>query len=292
MPVPGELPPIALRRAVDADMLCRENPHDSFAVLGSFWPNSRADFESRIAKAFKECRPTDGFEPHITALCKFYASLILNAVDNMEFDWTVRVLGSSETKPEANRPQTLLEEIVSKQSHAFSITNLFFKSQSRPSMRNVAHLSGPDMLKSRIQYVSQDLFIKPAKLGGRALLIDDICNTGASMRVYTHALKAYASVEAVHCVNLAATRFHRGKDGYGNLKLDISAISDNPHMAQVWIDKSGIFHTRSDCPQIHQTSSCELRFIAQHKAMPCPACATEEKTPGKWWEAIFKRDGR
>lgn len=288
----GELPPVALRRAIYTDILCRESQYDSFRVLGSFWPNSKNSYESRIVKAFKECQPANNFKPYITTLCEFYAQLIINAVDDVRFDWVIRVLSSGETKPEANRPQALLEEIISKQTKANSITNLFFKSQSRPPMRSVGRLSGPDMLANRIQYVAQDLYIKPIKLGGKALLIDDICNTGASMRVYAHALKAYAGIEAVHCVNLAATRFRRGKDGYGMLNLDISALSDSPHLTQVWLDKSDTFHTRSDCREMQPPSSCELRFLAQRKAQQCPVCVEKEEPPRKWWQVILGRNGR
>jgi len=288
----GELPPVALRRAINSDILCRESPYDSFKVHGSFWPSSKTCYESRIVKAFKECRPVNDFNPYISTLCEFYAKLIIDAIDNTGFNWVMRVLSSVETKPEADRPQALLEEIISKRTGARSITHLFFKSESRPPMRRVGHLSGPDMLGSRIQYVAQDLFIKPANLGGAALLIDDICNTGASMRVYAYALKAYAGVEAVYCMNLAATRFRRGKDGYGMLKLDTSTLSDNPQFAQVWLDNSGAFHTRSDCRQAQPPLCCEIRFLAQRNAKPCPECVEKDKSPRKWWQVIFERNGR
>ena len=287
-----ESPPVAIRREIDAAMLCSNSPCDSFITLGSFWPNSKSSYESRIIKAYKECCPSEKFEPHISTLCEFYAKQIMSAVHDTKFDWVMRVLSSGETKPESNRPQSLLENVIHKQTGAESITHLIFKSNSRPPMRWVEHLSGPEMLSNRIQYVAQDLFIKPAKLGGRVLLIDDIANTGASMRVYAHAIKAYAGVDTVHCVNLAATRFRRGKDGYGMLQLDVSALSNNPSLAQVWLDKSNVFHIQKDCPAIQSSPSCELRFLAERKAQPCPVCIEKEKSQKKWWQSVFYRNGR
>ena len=287
-----ELPPVSIRRVIDAEMLCRESPCDYFITLGSFWPNSKSSYESRIVKAFKECCPVEKYEPHISDLCGFYAKQIMSTVKDTRFDWVMRVLSSGETKPESNRPQALLEGIISKQTKAESITHLIFKSNARPPMRSVEHLSGPEMLCNRIQYVAQDLFIKPAKLGGRVLLIDDISNTGASMRVYAHALKAYAGVDAVSCVNLAATRFRKGKDGYGMLQLDVSALSDKRSLAQVWIDKADIFHVKKDCAGIQSSLACELRFLAEGKAQPCEVCIGKEKIQSKWWQRLFGRDGR
>lgn len=139
--------PVALRRAIDVDALCREDPCDSVHILGSFWPNSRASFESHIVKSFKECVPVNSFQPHISQLSDFYAGLVLKSVEGTGLDWVVRVLGSAEREPEANRPLSLLADLICKQTGARELTHLFYRSDSRPAMRLVSHLSGADALK-------------------------------------------------------------------------------------------------------------------------------------------------
>ena len=159
--------------------------------------------------------PVTDFEPGISALCEFYANLVIGAVAGFKLDSVVRVLSSSEKEPDALRPQSLLADAVCRRIGARNFTHLFFKSESRPPMRTVEHLSGPEALKNRIRYAAQNLFIKPFDLGGTVLLIDDIMNTGASMRVYAHALKSFAGVDRVIAVNLAATRFNAAKTATG-----------------------------------------------------------------------------
>jgi len=306
--------PLAIRNTVDVESLVRADPCDAAHVLGSFWPYSRASFESHIAKGFKECIPARDFEPHISALAEFYARRVLHAIhppdlvilsgaknlggeaeilrpaqnDNrrkvgVRLDWVVRVLGSAETEPDPGRPLSVLAGVLCRLTGARDASHLFFKSESRPPMRVVGRLSGPEAMKGRLRYVAQDLFIRPADLGGTALLIDDIANTGASMRIYAQALKSHAGIERVVAVNLAATRFAKGRDGRGMLTLDTTELDSHPSLRHVLVDSSGIYHLLEGCPAIKAPFSCEMRFVAERKAAPCPSCCVVAKPKRRWW---------
>lgn len=200
------------------------------------------------------------------------------------YDWIVRVLGSSEAEAENTRPQSLLADVLCSATGARNATDVFFKSGARPPMRVVERLGGPDMLKARLRYVSQDLFVRPGQLPGSVLLIDDICNTGASTRVYAAAVKKLLGGSQVTAVNLAATRFARGKDGWGMLQLDASGLAPYPSLGQVWIDKAAVYHTREDCPSAQKPVSCEVRFIAERSGTPCADCCPKPAAARRWWQ--------
>jgi len=276
--------PLAVRSIVDVQSLVLEDPCDAAHILGSFWPYSRASFESHVVKGFKECIPARDFEPHISALAEFYARRVLDRARDARFHWVVRVLSSAETQPDRQRPLALLVDALCRLTGARDATHLVFKSESRPPMRVVGRLSGPEAMKSRLRYVVQDLFIRPADLGGTALLIDDIANTGASMRVYAQALKSHAAIERVVAVNLAATRFAKGKDGRGMLALDTTDLDSHPSLRRVFVDASAVYHLLDTCPAIGAPFSCEMRFLAERKSSPCPQCASEPKPKRKWWQ--------
>lgn len=286
LPQPGtpSPAPVPLRRAIDAGALCRDDPCEAVHVLGSFWPNYTGSFESHVVKSFKECSPVSDYQPHITELCEFYAGLISCTLGEARFDWVARVLSSSEREPDRTRPQALLADVLCSRLGARSICQLFFRSDSRLPMRRVGRLAGAEALKGRIQYVSQDLFIRPSALGGRALLIDDICNTGASTRIYAWALKEMAGVEGVVAVNLAATRFDRGKDGRGRLNLDVAALQNHPALRPTWLDSGGLFHALENCPSAQPPLSPNMRFICERRASPCPACSASPKPSRRWWQ--------
>ncbi|MGC8864043.1 MAG: hypothetical protein ACP5R5_14900, partial [Armatimonadota bacterium] len=161
--------PVPLRTLIDADSVCRSDPCDAGCVLGSFWPHSRTSFESRVVKGFKECVPASEYEPHISALSEFYAQRILDTVRDWRFDWVVRVLSSAETKPDHRRPLAVLVDTLCRLTGSRDATHLFFKSDSRPPMRAVGRLSGPEAMRARVSCVVQDLFIRPSNLGGTAL---------------------------------------------------------------------------------------------------------------------------
>lgn len=280
MPVMNKLP-IPLHNAIDIAALCRMDPCDESAVLGSFWLKSRKSFESKLVKAFKSCSPVGAYRPHISLLCQFYSELII-ARAGTEFDWVVRVLGSQEMRAEPDRPQSALIDMVCARTSAVSPSEMFYRIGVRPPMRSVARLAGPDALKARLQYAAQDLFIRPKQIGGRALLIDDIANTGASMRIYAFALKEFAGVDRVFAINLAATRFLAGKDGRGLLKLDTGSLAAES-LAEVWVDDRA-FHIDQNCPAITGKAASEVRFVAERNHHPCPTCAVQKSSKRRWWQ--------
>lgn len=267
-------PPVALRKAINPTHLCEDEAWDSLHTLGSFWPHAAANYESRLVKCFKECVPTHLHEPFATQIARFYADLILRKLNGAQFDWVTRVLSSAETKPEDSRPLALLTDLLCSRTGACSLTHIFFKSESRPPMRVVKTMSGPGALRIRVNYVLQDLFVKPCRMGGSVLLLDDIGNTGATMRVYSHTLKAFAGVDRVTAVNLAATRFAGGKDKLGMLKLDTSALTDHPSIGPVWTDSEGRFHAGKDCSAARGRLVCEVRFAAERQMAKCGLCFT------------------
>jgi hypothetical protein len=251
--------------------------------LGSFWPYLKHNYESHLVKGFKECNPIDLHQPHVGRMCDIYAEMIIERAGQSHFDWIARVLGSTEQKPESHRPLALLESILCNRLGAKSLTQALFKTQSRPAMRQVGQLSGPDVLRRRVQYVSQDLFIVPSSVGGRVLLIDDILNTGATMRVYAQALKQFAGVDSVTGVNLAATRFKAGKDGHGRLQLDAAKFDAHADLRSVWVDASGVFHDQESCLSVQGKVSPKLRFLAEKCASPCAACTPASKPRRRFW---------
>ena len=277
--------PVPLRSALQVEELVNACSRDPVHVLGSFWPNSRTSFESELVKSFKDCVPAHEFEPHVSHLSRFYAGLVLDRLGEERFDWVARILSSSETHPEDFRPLSKLVDLLCVRSGARDLTQLFFKTESRPPMRSVKRLRGPDAIKNRIQYVLQDLFIIPHSLGGHVLLVDDIYNVGASARVYAEALRRYAGARKVTSVNLAATRFAGGKDGHGMLKLDTAAMQEYPLLTKVWVDAQDVFHHAADCASLQPPASCAPRFAAQRRAKPCPDCLGEATRARKWWRA-------
>ena len=288
--LPAKSTPVALRNVLDVETLMRMSTYDCLHVLGSFWHNSRTSFESRLAKSFKDCIPTRDFEPHISALSTFYAQLVCTQAGGQRFDWLVRVLSSGEKQPEDSRPLALLADILCGRTGARNLTHLFLKTESRPPMRNVKRLSGPDALKGRIQYVLQDLFIRPCELGGSVLLIDDIYNVGASVRVYSAALKRFVGAKKVTAVNLAATRFSRGRDGHGMLILDTAALQHSPGLCQVWLDAREVFHRSRECESVEPPASCEVRFAAERQGTPCLQCWNQEVPKRRWWRVLIGRE--
>ena len=274
-------PPIPLRTAINVAALCQNDPCDEVITLGSFWPNSPTSFESKLIKAFKTCSATVDSGICLTALCRFYSEQVIRR-SGVDFDWVVRALGSQEMSAERLRPQGVLADMISAKIGARNVENMFFRSSTRPPMRAINRLGGPDSLKARVQYVVQDLFAQPHRLSGRVLLLDDISNTGATARVYAYALKEYAQAKSVCAVNLAATRFAGGRDGHGLLKLDISGLTE-PSLTEVWADDD-IFHIKRDCPLAADKLVSEVRFMAERQLAPCPTCAEHKAPTRRWWQ--------
>ena len=66
--------------------------------------------------------------------------------------------------------------------------------------------------------------------------------------------------------------FHQGKDGLGRLSLDTTPIEPLPGFDTVWVDKDRVRHSTATCPAITKPLTPSLRFVAEKKASPCPAC--------------------
>lgn len=272
-----------MRNSVDLADICRTDPCDRTYALGSYWPNSRLSFESRLVKCFKRCSPVTEYEPHISSLCRFYAKMIVEKMGGEHIDFVVRVLGSHETEAEPTRPQSMLVDMICAMTGARNASGMFFKSETRPPMRSVERLAGPEALKARVQYVVQDLFVRPGMIDGSVLLIDDIGNTGASMRTYGWGLKTAAGVDRIFTVNLAMTRFGGGKDGRGMLLLNTSGLTEHSSLLPVYIGEDGVLHARRDCPSLVKALACEPRFMAERTAIPCASCAAAPNRQRKWW---------
>ncbi|MDH7602206.1 MAG: phosphoribosyltransferase [Armatimonadota bacterium] len=272
--------PVSLRSALDVEELSHRQYCDEVYFLGSFWPHSNQSFESRVVKGFKECFPASLYEPYSSRIARFYCGKILERFAQQDFDWVVRVMSSAETVPDQQRPLAVLVSVLCSRLGARDCTQVFFRTNSRPPMRAVERLSGGEALRSRIRYAAEDLFVRPKTLGGRALLVDDIANTGASMRVYAFALKAFAGIDSVVAVNLAATRFANGKDGRGMLTLDTSELESEPGLSRVFLDSSNSFHLEPDCRARVGSVSVEMRFLAERRVKPCPICAKQPPPKG------------
>jgi len=278
-----------------AELLC-DGWYDGIKALGSYWPHhDDTDLQSRLAKYPKQPADNPLALPLMLPVVRAYADMMTEDSSNLRPNAIVRVLSSSETKADNNRPMSLLAQTVSKNLGAAYFTSLFFRTESRNPMRMVERLAGNETLRQRINYVLQDLFILPADIGGTVLLIDDIYNLGATVRVYSAALKKFCSVERVYSVNIAATRFFGGKDGWGFLKLDADKFAtfarkhighNDPDNAfdNVWIERSAPdYHLSSDCPKLSNGHRSFL-FLVNNDRVPCPSCAapSARKTIGNW----------
>lgn len=263
---------IPLHRDADFSAVMEKEWSDIRIYLGSYWPYSTSSYESRLIKSFKESMPTADFQPQISCLVNFYAAEIMHRIPATGFNNVVRALSSSETIPDKTRPQGLLVRRLCEITGAVDSTDIFFRSQPRASMRMVSNLSGAIALNQRLRYASQDLICRPARLGERVLIVDDIANTGATMRLLAWALKCYFGVREVWSVNLAITRFGGGKDGIGHLELDISGLTAKTGFAPVMVDEKGLFHVNESCIAVSGKTVVAPMFFAQKRYKRCPHC--------------------
>jgi hypothetical protein len=239
-------------------------------------------------KYLKEPDPDLLRKPLVSAITRAYAVMLSEASHDWKPNAVVRVLSSGEMHPMPGKPHTLLVRSVCSTLHAQDYTHLFFRTEPRRPMRMLDRLTGPEVLRQRISYVLQDLFLTPANIGGVALVIDDIYNLGATAGVYAAALKRFCNVERVFSMNIAAARFSGGRDGWGRLSLDIDRFTqladgfrgaDDPADAfqVVWIVSRGNeFHVRNDCPKISGKAFQSLRFLAERERIPCPSCIVSD----------------
>lgn len=264
--------PHPLHREADFTLLAEREFADWWLYLGSFWPYHTHSYESRLAKAFKESLPSVDFQPHIATLCDFYAKAIIEKLPDRRVDFIVRALSSSETTPDQSRPQGLLVRRLCELTKAYDVSEVFFRSQPRTSMRMVENLSGSAALRQRLKYAAQDLFVKPKTLKGRVLFFDDIANTGATMRVYSWALKEILGANEVWCANLSLTRFGAGKDGMGHLEIDTSQLVTKPGFNPIYKDQKNIFHSSDSCMFIDGKTAVAPMFFALRRLQKCPHC--------------------
>jgi hypothetical protein len=283
---PARRVPTALRTALSPQELAREKPCDAVRALGSYWSRpDDTDLQSQLVKYFKEPTPRPLERPCMTAIVRAYGTMLADAASEWHPNAVVRVLASAETRPDPARPHSLLARLVSEALSVPEFTHLFFRTEPRKPMRMIDRFSGPEVLRQRIDYVLQDLFVSPADIGGNVLIVDDIYNVGATAAVYAAALKRFCGAEHVYAVNMAAARFSGGKDGWGFLALDVDhfvGIARSPagprdpsdSFDDVWIERGAVqFHLRPDCARIGGKSHRSLRFLASRARVPCPACA-------------------
>ncbi len=271
-----------LRTIIDARALAEQKSYDGIVALGSFWTRGdNLDLQSRIVKCFKT-PGVDALEvPGVGEITRAYAELVAGAAKRWSPEAVVRVLSSGETRVDEGRPHSLLATMVAQALGAAQASDVFFRTEPRKPMRMIDRFSGTDMLRQRIHYVTQDLFILPRKLPDTVLLIDDIFNLGATARVYAQALKSCCGVRWVYSANLAATRFDGGKDGWGTLKLDINlflsiarTLNAGGFFEDAWTERAtNVFHNRADCPRIEQSALRSIMLFATEDRVPCPSCA-------------------
>jgi len=277
---------ISLRRGLDSSMLVSSNPCDNVIALGSYWPGyADTDTQSRLVRFFKAISLDGRHNPYAMPVVNAYAEMVIRAALAYRPSAFVRVLASSETSPNRQRPLAILADIVCLQLGIPDFTHLFFRTEVRKPMSQLEILSGTGMLRRRIDYVMQDIFIREYSLGGRVLLVDDIYNLGATARVYSAALKNFCGVESVSAVYLAATRFNNGKDGWGYLSLDLDEFAHGARktciypeirlgLDDAWLaPRERVFHITPDCSAASAECRRSFRFLAEQNRLLCAACA-------------------
>jgi hypothetical protein len=276
--------PISLRSAFSSAELAAGDWFDGVKSLGSYWSrDDDSDLQSQLVKYFKQpvIKPLD--QPYIYPLTKAYSVMLADIARDWQPTALVRVLSSSEIRPDLSKPNSLLARNISEILNIPDFTGIFFRTEPRKPMRMIDRLSGDETLRQRISYVQQDLFLTPEDIGGRVILIDDIYNLGATARVYTAALKKYCKADNVYSINIAAARFSGGKDGWGKLMLDVDKLTSiarsylNPNSPQdafddAWIvRKAPDYHLGPDCKAIAGQAHRSFVFLARSERVPLPS---------------------
>jgi len=291
-----EGPPIPLGRTLTWNALAYAEWCDCTHFLGSYWPGAY-DAQSQIIKQFKE--PDRVSKPLQGCLAAAYARLVAEISERHSPDVIVRVLASAETKADATRPLGLLTARLSTLLGVPDRSDVFFRSQPREPMRYIDRLSGPDALRTRTNYVLQDLFVRPTPVGRSVVVIDDIYNLGATVRVYSAALKQFCGADRVVAVNLAAARFAGGKDGRGSLHLDIDKLAahasreasraqrkpwrgEDPFEVGWVASKGNVLHLSPNCSALgSEPPRRTVRFLLGRGSSRCPNCS-----PVGLWSAL------
>lgn len=279
--------PRALRTVLAATELAEHNPCDGVRAISSYWSRADdADLQSLLVKHFKDPGPKPLQKPCLAAITRAYGVMLADVAKDWHPTAVLRVLSSSETRPDPERSQSLLVQCISNALDIPDFTHLFFRTEPRKPMRMIDRFAGPETLRQRIGYVLQDLFVTPAEIGGTVLIVDDIYNLGATARVYSAALKQFTRAGKAYSINIAAARFSGGRDGWGRLALDcvrfaelartFSAPEDPPDAFQeVWAERNATdFHLAPDCPRIAGTAHPSVGFLAHPERVPCFTCAS------------------
>lgn len=277
---------ISLRRGLDASSLINDNPCSSVSALGSYWSgHGDTDTQSRLVRFFKDNSTISSRSHYFIPVVGAYAEMVVGIASMFRPNALVRALASSETLPDHSRPLAALADMVCMRLNIPDFTHLFFRTETRKPMSQLEILSGAGALQRRIEYVKQDVFIRECSLVGRVLFIDDICNLGATARVYSAALKRFCGVESVSAVYLAAARFNNGKDGWGYLSLDldefahaarnsVAASGVRSGLDDVWLTpRERVFHSAPNCRLASSDCRRSFRFLAEQTRVSCPACA-------------------
>ena len=269
-----------VRRLVSLDEILDRPWCDRIEALGSFWVDDPPrDAASQLAKFLKE----GAGRPEWPAVAAGYVELAAVRLSGMELDGITRVLSAEEAEPD---PQHPLERLCSMVARRLGLPPPFHPIRRRAArlpMRQVDSLSGPDRLRERIDFVLTDLQVQPGTGPRNVLLLDDILCLGASMRVYAAALKTSCGAKRVTGMNIAATRFRGGKDGWDDLRPDLDTLLQvaRSHKGPapdafdpVWVSpRDNSYHADPACRRfVSGDDSRSLRFLAAHRHLPCPAC--------------------
>lgn len=292
--------PQPLRAALSLAELADNVSYDGLRALSSYWSrHDDTDLQSQLVRYLKEPRVDPLRRPCVLAMVRAYGAMLAGICSDWKVDAVVRVLASAEKRAEPERPHTILARVVCDALHAPDFSHLFFRTEPRKPMRMLDRFGGPDVLRRRIAYVLQDLFVTPARLGGSVLVVDDIFNLGATARVYAAALKRFCGAERVYVANIAAARFSGGKDGWGYLALDVERFArlaranlgpSDPEDAfdDAWLARgAAAFHAGRDCTRIAGKIHRSFRFLACRDRVPCPACGVIDSQGGlrRWLKA-------
>ncbi|HOM72309.1 MAG TPA: hypothetical protein PLU88_05320 [Armatimonadota bacterium] len=274
---------------LSANELAQGQSFNDVIALGSYWSRTDdVDLQSQLVKCFKNPESFSVDKLCLEAITKAYSGMIVQASQAWQPNAIIRVLSSGETKPDPAKPHSALASLISSAFNVPDLTSIFFKTETRKPMRMIDQLSGNEVLRHRINYVLQDLFLVPRQINGTVLLIDDIYNLGATARVYAAVLKRLCGVDKVYSINIAAARFSGGKDGWGKLVLDLDRFLNiarcyiqqhggGDSFDDAWIVRNQAeYHLKQDCLRLDGKGHRSLVFLARRERVPCPSCISSE----------------
>jgi predicted amidophosphoribosyltransferase len=288
-----------VRRIVSVDEIVERVWCDRIEALGSFWVDDPPrDVASQLAKFLKE----GAARPPWPAVATAYAELAGERLAGVDLDGITRVISADETEADRNHPLERLSRMLADRLQLPRPLHFIRRRTARLPMRNVDRLRGYDRLRDRVDFVLTDLQVRRAGGPRRILLVDDILCLGASMRVYGAALKTACGAERVIGINIAATRFRGGDDGWDELRLDLDRFLEiargvrgvgGDAFDDVWVSTADrTYHADPRC-RLHIPAGDyrSLRFLAAGRNMPCSGCARREPAP--WWRlrGVRRREG-